>query len=35
MNNEILHINSLTKIYDGNGRIVQALNNVSFSINKG
>jgi len=35
MNNEILRINSLTKIYDGNGRIVQALNDVSFSINKG
>jgi len=35
MNNEILRINSLTKIYDSNGRIVQALNDVSFSINKG
>lgn len=35
MNNEILRINSLTKTYEGNGHIVQALNDVSFSINKG
>jgi ABC-2 type transport system ATP-binding protein len=35
MNNEILRINSLTKTYDGNGHIVHALNDVSFSIYAG
>jgi len=35
MNNEILRINSLTKTYKSNGRIVQALSDVSFSINEG
>jgi len=35
MNDEILRINNLFKTYDSKGRIVQALNNVSFSINAG
>ncbi|HLC07290.1 MAG TPA: ABC transporter ATP-binding protein [Candidatus Babeliales bacterium] len=35
MNNEILRIDSIVKTYNSNGRIVRALNNVSFSINKG
>lgn len=35
MNNEILRIASLSKTYQGNNRIVQALNDVSFSINTG
>jgi ABC-2 type transport system ATP-binding protein len=35
MNNEILRINSLTKTYEGNGHIVHALNDVSFSIYAG
>jgi ABC-2 type transport system ATP-binding protein len=35
MNNEILRINSLSKTYEGNGHIVQALDNVSFSIYAG
>jgi len=35
MNNEILHLNSITKTYNSNGHCVNALNNVSFSINKG
>lgn len=35
MNNEILRINSIVKTYNSNGLIVQALNDVSFSINKG
>lgn len=34
-NTTILQINSLSKTYDSNGRIVQALDNVSFSINTG
>lgn len=35
MNTEILRIASLSKTYQGNNRIVQALNDVSFSINTG
>ena len=35
MKNKILQINSLTKTYNGNGRTVHALNDVSFSINEG
>jgi ABC-2 type transport system ATP-binding protein len=35
MNNEILRINSVTKTYKSNGRIVQALSDVSFGINEG
>jgi ABC-2 type transport system ATP-binding protein len=35
MNNEILRINSITKTYNGNGRTVHALNDVSLSINAG
>lgn len=35
MNTEILQIKSLTKTYESNGRIVHALNDVSFSINEG
>lgn len=35
MNNEILLINALSKIYESSGRIVQALDNISFTINKG
>jgi len=35
MNNKILQINSLTKTYKGNNRIVHALDDVSFSINEG
>ncbi|HLW72976.1 MAG TPA: ABC transporter ATP-binding protein [Candidatus Babeliales bacterium] len=35
MNNAILQINSITKRYEGNGRIVQALDGVSFSIHQG
>ena len=35
MNNEILRINAITKTYEGNGRVVNALNNISFGINAG
>ena len=35
MKNSILQINSLTKTYESNGNIVNALNNVSFTINAG
>lgn len=35
MNNEILRIDSITKTYCSNDRIVHALDNVSFSINTG
>jgi len=35
MNNEILRINSIVKTYNNNERLVHALNDVSFSINKG
>jgi ABC-2 type transport system ATP-binding protein len=35
MKNSILQINSLTKTYESNGNIVNALNNVSFTIDAG